>query len=215
MSFRSFQLVGYFRWSFVRWASAACVIGAWAIGLALLWGLLLQHTYRPSATLQPTIDWPADSRLSAPAMVPRVVVFAHPFCPCTSATLHELDRLVFRIPEETSVTVVFNTCGLETAAVEASPTVKLARKIENVATVFDPDGRETRAYGASISGEVFAFDRSAKRIFHGGITVGRGHEGGSIGAKRLFQLLNGKKSDSYSGPVYGCALPVPKNGTGQ
>jgi hypothetical protein len=178
------------------------------IGLALLWGWLLRHAYLPTATSQAITAWPAESRLSVPAEAWRVVLFAHPLCPCTRATLNELDRLTLHVPAETSFTVVFNTNGLKPSDVEASPTLTFAQKMPSVTTVPDPDGQETDAFQATVSGEVFAFDPSGILVFHGGITPSRGHEGGSIGAKRLFQLLKGKTHQPYNGPVFGCRLPL-------
>jgi hypothetical protein len=180
----------------------------------LVWSYLLEHTYRPMPTAAGVTSWPdetcvlksADSEVAAGKF--RIVVFAHPFCPCTRATLHKFDESLTRLPGNSAVSVVFVTAGLQMADVTGSDNVAYARRLPGVEVRFDHTGDESRRFGASVSGEVFAFNCRGCRVFHGGVTSGRGHEDASVGQQQLERLAGGFAEEAYTGPVFGCALPA-------
>jgi hypothetical protein len=180
--------------------------------MALGWHIIFLHAYRPGAIVQGVTEWPLDAPSLHPALlkVPghaEVVVFAHPFCPCTRATLQELDESLTRLPSTTAVTVVFVTAGLPAAAVADSDTIRLARQIPRVAVRLDDTGELVRQFGASISGEVFAFNSHGRRIYRGGLTPARGHQGDAAGQEQFEQLVNQNSDTACEAPVYGCPLP--------
>jgi hypothetical protein len=175
---------------------------------ALIWSgtTLLDHAYRP-ATI------PADMRslvIQSPdvdASRIQLLLFAHPFCPCTRATLSELEESLARLPADVSVRVVFVTCGFEAAEVEASSIVNQARSLSRGIVQFDTTGREARRFGATTSGEVFAVNAEGQVLFHGGLTPARGHQGDAAGQTSLELLAQGIPSAISTAPVFGCRLP--------
>ena len=168
---------------------------------------MLQHTYQPAATGSIPDRWP-QSNLAVSTDGYRIIVFAHPFCPCTQATLDQLDESLTRLPANTSVHVVFSTAGLPPEQIDRSRSLRFARQIKGVAVHRDDTGEETQKFGATISGEVVAFDPSGRRVFHGGITAGRGHRGASTGQDQMESLILGRCRTPCSAPVFGCSLPV-------
>jgi len=176
---------------------------------ALLWtgGLLLDHAYRPAKI-------PSD--ISEVVVQPRpgdaagfhILLFAHPFCPCTRATLSELEESVARLPADVSVNVVFVTRGLTQPEVEASSIVGQARGMSRVNVHFDTTGLEAQRFGATVSGEVFALDAAGRVVFHGGLTPARGHQGDSAGQTALEQLARGMTPTTTTAPTFGCRLPT-------
>lgn len=193
----------------VRRAAWYSLIGAVWIGAAILgWASLFQHTYQPATTAaDPVTQWP-DASLPASSDRYQIVIFAHPCCPCTRATLNKFDESLTRLPSNTSIQVIFTTVGLIPSAVAESPTVAFARQLKGVDVQFDETGDIARRFHATVSGEVFAFDRQGRRLFHGGVTAGRGHQGDSVGQQQLERLVCGESREAYSAPVFGCTLAI-------
>jgi hypothetical protein len=182
-----------------------CLVAAlWAGGLVAAWGALLDHAYQPAKTA--AVIAPQTKIESGVGY--RVLLFAHPLCPCTRATLHELNETITRIAPATHVQVVFVTAGLDPKSIERSALETLARELPNVDVQFDNTGDVARTYGATVSGEVVAFNPAGDLIFQGGITPARGHQGDALGQQQLEQLVTGKSNDFCAAPVYGCRLPV-------
>ena len=183
------------------WVAVSAV---WLCVLFLLWGILLRHAFQPSKVPA----WPVMTTSLPASKTFRIVLFAHPCCPCTRATLEELNESLTRLPKDTSVSIVFVTAGLAESDVAGSPNVALARQLSGVQVRFDCTGEEARRLNATVSGEVFAFDRAGRLVFQGGLTPGRGHQGESAGQKRLEQLASGLAHEPCTAPVFGCHLPT-------
>lgn len=190
-----------------RWAIFYSSAGAVWVGAALFgWSAMLEHAYRPQATGEAVTRWP-QTGIEVSTLGHRIVVFAHPLCPCTQATLDTIDELLTRLPQTASVHVVFCTAGLDAQAIAHSRSLAFARRLPGVVVCCDETGEEARRFGATISGEVFAFDPDGRRVFHGGITPGRGHRGTSAGRDQLEHLLAGRHHEPCTSSVFGCALP--------
>ena len=133
-------------------------------------------------------------------------MFAHPGCPCTRASLTNLAELVERSPGRFDLTVVFVTQGLSPNVVAQASVIQTAREMRTARVCFD-DGGEARVFGASVSGEVFAFDARGNTVFHGGLTAARGHVGDSDGLRQLERALVSSPRSIIEAPVFGCRLP--------
>jgi hypothetical protein len=70
----------------------------------------------------------------------------------------------------------------------------------------DEGGVEAARFGVVASGHVVVYDRNGQRLFSGGITSSRGHEGESFGTRRIHSLLTTGTADRADAPVFGCAL---------
>src|SRR5882724_3988912 len=66
------------------------VLAGLVVALAVLWRF--PHTPGPAATL--CLAWPAASRLAGGDSLPTLIMFAHPRCPSTHASLADLRDLV-------------------------------------------------------------------------------------------------------------------------
>src|ERR1700722_10952551 len=64
-----------------------CVIGT---GMAALW----KYESLPGARLAVPASWPSGSHISRVSGVATLVMFAHPRCPCTRASIGELEKLM-------------------------------------------------------------------------------------------------------------------------
>jgi hypothetical protein len=92
---------------------------------------------------------------------------------------------------------------------------QMAGGIPGVEVISDRGGTEAARFGAQTSGQCFLFAADGRRLFSGGITASRGHEGDNAGRDALVALLTGRTPDQTSTPVFGCSLMAsPSNATG-
>ena len=194
-----------------RWLAALGVV--WLFALVIGIGLLWTHSHAAGDLQMPPTVWPLGSQLPHEAGRPTLVFFAHPRCPCTHASLRELDRLLAHSPKQLDTLVVF--ARPEGVADDWTDTSvwSLARGIAGVTTFVDDGGVEGKRFAAKTSGQVCLYGADGRLLFHGGITSARGHEGDNTGRSALQLLMNGRPADRCT-PVYGCSLnsPAPVSG---
>lgn len=189
------------------------------VAIATLWvgsiaagsWLMLQHAFGQGDSA------PAPHRLSselADSVAFRqrpltLVVAVHPNCPCTGATLEQLDRFLTRHPQSAQVVALFWVEDEETnpAALETNRYWKRVSKMEAANAAIDPQGKRAAQFGALVSGAVAAYDRSGVLRFQGGLTPSRGHDGPSRGLDILESIARGEPvGDTKTTPSFGCSL---------
>src|SRR4051812_18830224 len=72
----------------------------WALWLAVLIGGaggLWSYANRPGIQADAPLRWPGASAIRPEPGRPTLLVFAHPRCPCTRASIEELSRLLARV----------------------------------------------------------------------------------------------------------------------
>ena len=92
------------------------------------------------------------------------------------------------------------------AAPASSATVERARALPGVEVVFDSGGVEAARFGAETSGHVLVFSEDGERLYSGGVTGSRGHQGDNLGRAQVLALLTTGAKAAASAHVYGCAL---------
>lgn len=154
------------------------------------------------------LDWPTESRLERSSQLPTILMFAHPLCPCTKASLYELANTFSESPALAQV--VFRMPEKRDSAWEAASTVQIARNMPGVQVVFDPGGTEAVLFDAKTSGTAMLYSPSGELIFCGGITGSRGHAGDNLGRQTLMRCLANWQEQAGLEPhrsiVYGCGL---------
>jgi hypothetical protein len=179
---------------------------------AVVGGLAALQTYksRPGTVGQTPAQFAELPPLANSAGRPRLLMFVHPKCPCSRASLSELTYIVEREPGKVMVDVVFvKPAGAESDWAN-TPLREQAAAIPGVRLV-DDDGTLAHRLGAETSGYVVLYRADGKLLFSGGITRARGHEGDSSGRHAICALLNGD-ADAVAGakmPVFGCPLFAP------
>ena len=176
---------------------------AWLFVVVAGMFLVARYKATPAATAPTTAHWPEG--IARPADKPTLVMFAHPRCPCTRASLTELGRLLPRLPATTAYIYFVRPPGAP-ADWERTESWQFANSIPGVQALRDDGGVVARRFGASVSGQTFLYDAQGRLLFSGGLTVARGHEGRSLGQERIATLLSGGKVDRADSPVFGCAL---------
>jgi hypothetical protein len=164
--------------------------------------LLERYTTTPGPRGQVPPHWPAGTRLFRTPGRPVLVVFAHPECACTRATLAVLDEIETEIGGAIDLQVVIDDDVPDPARSEIAAR---ARAIRTAHVVIDRDHAETARFGAITSGHTVLYDRDGDRLFVGGLTDARGHPGPSAGRAQITALVRGQQAASAT-PVFGCEL---------
>jgi len=193
-----------------RAAVAAAAI-AWGVvvigGLAMLWS----YEAGPGAAAAAPVRWPEGTALSRAADRPTLVMFLHPHCPCSRASLRELDRALAQIGGRARVHVLFVTPAGLPPGWENSDLVHAARAMPGVEVRRDERGRESARFGALTSGQTLLYGQDGALLFGGGITRSRGHSGDNRGRDVLVALARGRTAPRRSTPGGGEAPPLKTN----
>ncbi|EEF58214.1 hypothetical protein [Pedosphaera parvula] len=150
--------------------------------------------------------WPAGTRLTLDRTHNTLIMFAHPQCPCTRASLEELNRLLARSRGSVSAQVVFFKPGKFTDDWTRAGLWRSAAAIPGVTVHEDLDGAQAHLFGAETSGYVLLYDTHGQLLFRGGITGARGHAGDNAGENAVVSLSAGQNVTLKQTPVYGCSL---------
>ena len=186
-------------------------VGAvWVVALFLAYRSLLAHDYQAGADANAPAKWPADSKVERTSGQPAIVVFAHPKCPCTRATIEELAQLMAHAHGRASATVVFVRPEGFAADWEKTDLWRSAARIPGVSVLSDPDGVEAAKFGALASGQTMAYDAQGALRFSGGITAFRGHAGDNAGQSAIASLVMTGKAAIDHTSVFGCSLKNPE-----
>jgi hypothetical protein len=188
-----------------RWALIAGAV-LWSVlagsGMIVLW----RYSLTPGLPASPPLAWPAETTLEPPGGHPTLLVFAHPHCPCSRATIGELARLMTQAQGRVTAQVLFlrpSGVGEDWAR---SDLWRDAERIPGVAVRSDDGGVEAERFGAATSGQAMLFDGDGRLRFSGGITSARGHSGDNDGRTALTEILLDDAPDQPGTPVFGCPL---------
>ena len=181
----------------VVWLALVC------LGLAYL----VRYSAKPGAASTVAAGrWPEATRVSRATALPTLVQFIHPRCACSRASLAELERLMARLRERVEARVVIVRPRGGEGDWGVAQVERRVQRIPATEAVIDLDGSESARFGAATSGMTLLFGPNGRRLFAGGITPARGHEGSSLGQARIVALLAGDRPDRPDSPVFGCSL---------
>jgi hypothetical protein len=184
------------RWVVLLWALA--VFG----GLFLLW----RYSGTPGESSKPPQKWPESSALTLSTAGDTLLMFVHPRCPCTRASLAQLARVAAQCNGNFTPWIVFSKPKGAGDDWQDGDLWEIAGAIPGAQRYIDRDGIETERFHAATSGQTLVYDPSGELLFHGGITGARGHEGDNDGQDSVVQILNGRNSMFRETPVFGCPI---------
>lgn len=179
------------------------LVSFWLALIVIGWQFLLNYEKTPANCKQPCLTWPSESKMKRSQTAKTLVMFAHPQCPCTMASLRELARL------STEQTIKTYVCFMIPKDADKSwldsRNQTQAKSMPGIKVWQDTASTEASLFQASTSGESMLFDENGKLIFRGGITGSRGHEGDNEGLEQLRKIIN-SKTGRGNYVVYGCPL---------
>lgn len=190
----------------LRRVLAALAIALWAAAVGASLAHIWSYKSTPGRAATAPASWPGSRLIERVPGRTTLVMFAHPRCSCTSASLQELNKIVERAGARLSVWVLFLEPGDASADWHGTPTMEAARRIPGVTVLKDREGEEAARFGAETSGQVVMYAASGELQFEGGITGSRGHVGDNLGEQRVMNLLAGRSVDRDDHAVFGCAL---------
>src|ERR1043166_7465345 len=166
-----------------------CAGICWATFMAVGLHVLSRYASTPAQPADVSRRWPSQTSIPRSFDRATLLMFVHPKCPCTRASLGELDLLMTRCHDRVS------TIMIVVEPVDAPPDwsqsdlVTSAARIPGLAVVQDAGGIEAARFHVSTSGQTILYDAGGNLLFHGGITSARGHAGDNDGRAAIVSLL--------------------------
>jgi hypothetical protein len=171
---------------------------------------LLKYSTTPGQAAIAPFDWPRDAPIESPSSMAALVMFAHPQCGCSRASLGELAIIMAHSRNRLSASVFFYKPRGEQGESTRSELWEMAKAIPGVRVFEDINASVAKSFGVFTSGQTLLYDRTGRLLFKGGITAFRGHSGDNPGRSAITALLQGDargKSDfPLTTPVFGCSL---------
>ena len=199
----------------IRAVSCLRHCGVWA--LIALWLLTaagglycaVDYELRPGLSLKAPSSWPPASKVKLASSATTLVMFVHPECPCTRASLAELSNIEEHCGAKVYIRLVLvKPAGLDVEWRDSQIWTSVLN-VPHAEIVYDPDGKEAARFGATSSGWTLAYNHEGRLLFAGGITGARGHYGPSAGSEALLAAVE-QQSTTRSAAIFGCPLT---NGT--
>ncbi len=181
----------------------------WLLLVAAGAGSLAKYSQTAGDPGRSPTHWPAETKVPHVAGRATLVFFAHPHCPCTRASLGELEQLLVHAQGLLSTVVIFERFAEFSEDWTHSDLWRQAEAIPGVQVLADR-GEESRRFASGTSGHVVLYDKFGQLQFSGGITAARGHAGDNAGKDALLARLAGRSDAREQTPVFGCSLTAPQ-----
>lgn len=194
-----------------RLIAAAAIFAVMLWSAAVIAGIQRIWSYESTPgglSVVPTA-WPGSSLVEIDHERATLLMFVHPLCVCTRASVSELREAIDAMDRSVAVWIVVLSLRGIANDLEAR-IADIARRIPEATIVRDNDGRAANTFGAATSGHVVVYDRDGRLVFSGGITGSRGHVGNNDGRRDLIAALRSGRDDTHEHPIFGCGLDDPE-----
>jgi hypothetical protein len=198
--------LSFMQWSRVSWRVKALAATAWVVLVGVGYGVALHHETTAGPSPSAPLRWPADTPVRLDRERLTLLLFAHPKCPCTRATIAELARLVAACGDRLCCRVFFYSDPPLGSEFDHGEAWDDASRIPGVLVGSDPLASLALRFGVTTSGTVLVYDGAGALRFAGGITAGRGHQGDNAGVARIARLARGERIEADRTPVFGCPI---------
>jgi hypothetical protein len=194
------------RAQFFRRIRDGAIASAWAATVAAGFVGLFRHSAEPGTVGTPPPRRPPASLVTHQSGRARLVMFAHPRCPCFGASLTELARILARCGGGLRADVFFYRPAGSPKSWARTAWWAAAEAIPGVRALEDIEGREAGRFGVVTSGHALLFGPDGACLFSGGITAARSHEGDNDGADAVVRLTTHSGPAPAVHPVFGCTI---------
>jgi hypothetical protein len=177
----------------------------WGISIAAGCVVLQAYANQPGKAGPSPSGWPKECVIPLDDRRPTLLLFLHPLCPCSRASVDELAELVAFCGDRLAAhIVVLRTDSLENEGLDRDV-------LPGMKTWDDDGGALARRFGVLTSGHVLLYDPHGRLRYSGGITPARGHRGNNFGRSAVLAAVLGATQDSGPIPVFGCPLFEPRS----
>ncbi len=183
----------------------------WILAIIVGTFVLMKYEYTPGIANIPGSQWPSDCQIPLSKDRPTLVMFAHPRCPCTRASIAELALLIAHCKIPPKAYVFFISPRSMPFEWEKTDLWRSAQNIAGVTVVSDINGIEARRFNSLTSGQTMIYNEKGKLVFSGGITGGRGQEGDNHGFNLAILALQAHSLKNQTTLVFGCPLISPNS----
>jgi hypothetical protein len=183
----------------------------WLVSVGFGMKILWDYANLPGKIEAAPAHWPGATNLRLASGRATLVMFLHPRCPCSRASIGELALLMTRCHGKVDARVVFYKPADADDDWAKTDLWRSAEEIPDVEVIRDEDGIEAARFGAATSGEALLFDSEGRLMFNGGITAARGHAGDNEGRSAIVALLTEDGSEHTETPVFGCPIFDERN----
>ncbi|MBA4017740.1 MAG: hypothetical protein C0483_11250 [Pirellula sp.] len=200
--------------AFMRWLSKspltkvapkALCLSVWLCAVAIGFSVLLKYKSTSAEVLPPASDWPDQCAFQHAVIGKTLVMFVHPRCPCTRASIRELEFAQARSHCPLRIYLVI-LAPEQAAEWSDSDVIRSAAQLRDAVQILDTNGEIAAKFNARTSGYVLLYNEGGRLLFSGGITGSRGHEGDNDGLKAMLEHTADKSGVSPTAPVFGCSL---------
>ncbi|HEY5312193.1 MAG TPA: hypothetical protein VIK18_06725 [Pirellulales bacterium] len=188
-----------------RTVFAVAAGGLWLAVVLLGFYRITAYELRRSPAVGAPRMWPAESRLPHSPSHSTLLVFLHPRCPCSRATLDELGRVLHGHRDVQATAVFVRPDGLPEAW-EQSELWHTASQIPGLEKRVDAGGEEARRFDVTASGQTLIYGPDGRLAFEGGLTATRGHYGRNSASDAALDVLKAAPASPLEFPTYGCPL---------
>jgi hypothetical protein len=171
-------------------------------GVAGLW----LYSSSPGNEGNPPDVWPAGSSLRREPGTSTLVMFLHPQCPCSRASIYELAVLLAHSAGNLHPEVVFLKAPGKEDSWTHGELWHDAAELPGTVVTSDLAGREAALFQVTTSGETVVYDAAGNLRFHGGMTGARGHIGDNTGCSAVESYANAGVTSTTRTRVFGCPL---------
>lgn len=178
-------------------------------GMYLMWA----YEVTPGHAEPSQLRWPAASAIVPSANRPTLLMFLHPHCPCSRASLTELANVLSEFGGQADARILFFYPPGAGDDWWQTQMYGEALAIPGARVSLDHDNAEARCFGVKTSGHVLLFSKEGLLQFTGGITAARGHVGQNAGRAAIEAILAGRRADIGQSLVFGCPLVSPESGS--
>ena len=202
MPFNTISKIGSTKLAIGGW----CLAVIWLVTILAGFVIVINFDLTPGAAAAAPRQQPAGIESIQSADRPLLILFAHPRCPCTRATLGELNHILTECPGAADVRIFFSTPTNPSDDWMKTALWADAAVLPHTTAVADPGGVMAERFDVKTSGQVLLYSAKGKLLFSGGITAARGEEGANRGRSAIVALLKGQSGVAPESQVFGCPL---------
>lgn len=188
----------------------ATAVVLWVPAVAYGIGALWRYSTTPGRPASPPLHWPAHVSTEPAKDRATLLIFAHPKCPCSEATVGELALIMAHAQDKVDARIFFYAPSSESTEWVHTDLWNAGKAIPGVQVFEDRDATLAREFGVLTSGQSLLYGVDGRLLFEGGITAFRGHSGDNAGRSAILAILQGLKTAFDRGPVktpvFGCSL---------